>query len=101
MREEFCMRRRILLFHLLKTSDFDHLKEVYRLVLSNDTEEKPQLEPTVIYRCKDADCKAWVREDYVTTDKSCPICKGQMLRSIKHLPPAAKARKKRATSKTK
>lgn len=48
-------------------------------------EEKPQLMPTKILKCRNADCKAWVREEFAVADQVCPLCKGPMIRSIKHL----------------
>ncbi|WP_438434786.1 cold-inducible protein YdjO-related protein [Gorillibacterium sp. sgz500922] len=56
--------------------------------------DKPQLEATPIYRCKDPECKAWVREEFLPADKACPLCKGPMLKSMKHLPPSGKPKKK-------
>lgn len=57
-----------------------------------------ELKPTKILKCKNADCKAWVREEFAQADQTCPICKGPMLRSMRHLPPvqnkAVKAAKK-------
>ncbi|MEO3945424.1 cold-inducible protein YdjO-related protein [Gorillibacterium sp. CAU 1737] len=69
--------------------------------LTEEATEKPALEATPIYRCKDSDCKAWVREEFLPDDKACPICKGPMLKSIKHLPPTGKPKKKaKAAAKT-
>ncbi|GGF99951.1 hypothetical protein GCM10010916_16500 [Paenibacillus abyssi] len=65
--------------------------------MSTDAEIKPELLPTKIYKCKSPDCKAWVREEFATEQQSCPICKGPMLRSIRHLPPIGKPKKKRAS----
>ncbi|ANE45149.1 hypothetical protein SY83_00995 [Paenibacillus swuensis] len=59
-------------------------------------EEQPVLTPTPIYRCKDPACKAWVREEYLPADQKCPMCKGPMSRSMKHLPALTKGKKKRA-----
>jgi hypothetical protein len=48
---------------------------------------KPELAPMPIWRCNNSDCKAWIREE-LTSERSpdCPLCKGKMIRSIKHLP---------------
>ncbi|MFB9328996.1 cold-inducible protein YdjO-related protein [Paenibacillus aurantiacus] len=51
-----------------------------------EEQDKPKLVPTKIYKCKDAECKAWVREELATAEPTCPICKGPMHRSIRHLP---------------
>ena len=57
-----------------------------------------ELKPTKILKCKNPECKAWVREEFAQPDQTCPICKGPMLRSMRHLPPVqnkvAKAPKK-------
>ncbi|TYP79581.1 cold-inducible protein YdjO-related protein [Paenibacillus methanolicus] len=51
-----------------------------------EEQDKPKLVPTKIYKCKDAECKAWVREELAAAEPVCPICKGPMHRSIRHLP---------------
>lgn len=43
-----------------------------------------------ILKCKNAECKAWVREEFATPGQNCPICNGPMLRTMKHLPPLVK-----------
>lgn len=49
--------------------------------------DKPDLIPVIIYRCKNQECKAWVREEMAeSSEPECPLCKGTMIRSIKHLP---------------
>ncbi len=58
--------------------------------MQQNNEQKPELKPTVIWKCRDASCKAWVREDFATgTYPPCPICKGETIRSYKHLPAVA------------
>ncbi|MFC0216485.1 cold-inducible protein YdjO-related protein [Paenibacillus chartarius] len=63
---------------------------------------KPELAPVPIWRCRRQDCKAWVREELASSSQpSCPICKGEMIRSMKHLPKLVKkhkAQKKKAPS---
>lgn len=49
-------------------------------------EEKPKLKPTKIFKCKNPECKAWVRDEFAATEQACPICKGPMSRSMRHLP---------------
>jgi len=52
-------------------------------------QEKPDLKPTKIWKCKNPECKAWVRDEFAHADEetpACPICKGSMLRSMRHLP---------------
>ena len=53
-----------------------------------ETEAKqPETTPVPIWRCRNSTCKAWVREELAASDSpECPICKGPMVRSIKHLP---------------
>ncbi|MFD1956700.1 cold-inducible protein YdjO-related protein [Paenibacillus thailandensis] len=41
---------------------------------------------TKIWRCKNQECKAWVRDEFSSDNPSCPMCKGPMGRSIRHLP---------------
>ncbi|QAY68302.1 hypothetical protein ET464_01935 [Paenibacillus protaetiae] len=45
-----------------------------------------KLIPTKIWRCKNQDCKAWIRDEFISTDPLCPMCKGPMGRSMRHLP---------------
>jgi len=71
-----------------------HEGEITLSLTEQEGTEKPQLEATPIYRCKDPGCKAWVREEFLPGDKACPLCKGPMLKSIKHLPPSGKPKKK-------
>ena len=73
---------------------------------------KPELAPVPIWRCRSAECKAWVRDELVAepppkrtrakkgakaaepapvvraaaVEPTCPLCKGPMLRGMKHLP---------------
>ncbi|WP_337588336.1 cold-inducible protein YdjO-related protein [Paenibacillus gorillae] len=47
---------------------------------------KQKLLPTKILKCKNPECKAWVRDEFASSEQSCPICKGPMARSMKHLP---------------
>ncbi|WP_281889149.1 cold-inducible protein YdjO-related protein [Paenibacillus sp. YYML68] len=62
---------------------------------STAAEVKPELKPTVIWRCKDAECKAWVREEFAPDPyPPCPLCKGPTLRSFKHLPAMPKKAKR-------
>lgn len=71
--------------------------------MQQNDEQKPELKPTVIWRCKNASCKAWVREDFANgTYPPCPICKGETIRSYKHLPPLSikKPRRSKKASPT-
>lgn len=53
--------------------------------------EKPDLQPVPIWRCKDKACKAWIRDELSTSESpACPICSGPMGRSMKHLPKLVK-----------
>ncbi|WP_248925133.1 cold-inducible protein YdjO-related protein [Paenibacillus hamazuiensis] len=61
---------------------------------------KPEYTPVPIWRCQNADCKAWVREELAASpNPGCPLCSGKMVRSYKHLPKlvkkAASTRKKK------
>jgi len=40
-----------------------------------------------ILKCRNKDCKAWVREEFASAGQACPLCGGPMLRTMKHLPP--------------
>ncbi|MBP1963617.1 cold-inducible protein YdjO-related protein [Paenibacillus aceris] len=54
-------------------------------------EQKPEVEQIEIWKCKEADCKAWVRKEFVTEAlPTCPLCKNPMIRSYKHVPVTAK-----------
>ncbi|AJY76704.1 cold-inducible protein YdjO-related protein [Paenibacillus beijingensis] len=54
--------------------------------MSTSEETKPKLLPTKIWKCRNAECKAWVREEFAVESQVCPLCKGPMLRSMRHLP---------------
>ncbi|URN93877.1 MAG: hypothetical protein NAG76_18925 [Candidatus Pristimantibacillus lignocellulolyticus] len=54
------------------------------------TNTTSELKPTKILKCKNAECKAWVREEFAQEDQTCPICKGPMMRSMRHLPAVQK-----------
>ncbi|KIL38666.1 hypothetical protein SD70_25185 [Gordoniibacillus kamchatkensis] len=64
------------------------------------TASKPDLSPVQIWRCRSSSCKAWVRAELAAGAKpSCPLCQGEMIRGIKHLPKLVtkvKAQKKKA-----
>jgi hypothetical protein len=64
-----------------------------------EEEEKPALEPTPVYRCKDPSCKAWLREEFLPEDNTCPMCSGELVRSIKQLPPVPKKSRKAAAKR--
>jgi len=52
---------------------------------------KPELHPVPIWRCRDAACKSWVREELAASAApACPVCGGVMGRSIRHLPKLVK-----------
>ncbi|MHA7963294.1 cold-inducible protein YdjO-related protein [Paenibacillus sp. CAU 1782] len=53
--------------------------------IAGDT--KSDLKPTKIWKCKNRECKAWVRDEFAATEQQCPLCKGPMHRSMRHLPP--------------
>ncbi|WP_051620257.1 cold-inducible protein YdjO-related protein [Paenibacillus sp. UNC451MF] len=54
---------------------------------TQDTELQPELQQVEIWKCKEATCKAWIRKEFVTeAQPSCPLCKGDMVRSYKHVP---------------
>ncbi|MBO9597779.1 MAG: hypothetical protein J7559_08170 [Cohnella sp.] len=55
---------------------------------------KPDLAPVPIWRCRDQACKAWIREELADSPSPvCPMCKGTMVRGIKHLPKLIKKHK--------
>lgn len=55
-----------------------------------------KLSAVKILKCKNSECKAWVREEFATPGQNCPICNGPMLRTMKHLPPLQKKIKSQA-----
>jgi len=65
---------------------------------------KPEVEAVPIWRCRSKECKAWIRDELVAgaAEPGCPLCKGSMIRGIKHLPKLVKKikspRKKAETS---
>jgi hypothetical protein len=55
---------------------------------------KPEVTPVPVWRCRDNECKAWIREELTSSpNPDCPLCKGTMIRSIKHLPKLVKKHK--------
>ena len=58
--------------------------------MSVDT-AKPDLQAVPIWRCKNKECKAWIRDELASSKSpACPICSGPMGRSMKHLPKLVK-----------
>jgi hypothetical protein len=58
---------------------------------SDANKAKPDLAPVPIWRCKNKECKAWIREEMAASPTpSCPLCKETMIKSIKHLPKLVK-----------
>ncbi|WP_233567098.1 cold-inducible protein YdjO-related protein [Cohnella endophytica] len=54
---------------------------------SDKVSDKADLTAVPIWRCVDKECKVWVREEMAASDTpECPMCKGKMIRGIKHLP---------------
>ncbi|MCR8634323.1 MULTISPECIES: cold-shock protein [Paenibacillus] len=52
-----------------------------------DEEQKQELEQIEIWKCKQPECKAWTRKEFVKEDlPDCPLCKNPMVRSYKHVP---------------
>lgn len=43
--------------------------------------------PVFIWRCRNPDCKAWIREEMADADHpDCPLCGGETIRSVRMLP---------------
>jgi hypothetical protein len=56
--------------------------------------DKPDLSPVPIWRCVNKECKVWVREEMASSGApECPMCKGSMIRGMKHLPKLIKKHK--------
>ncbi|WP_246042205.1 cold-inducible protein YdjO-related protein [Cohnella pontilimi] len=56
--------------------------------------EKPETSPVPIWRCRNRECRAWIREELAASPSpECPMCKGSMIRGIKHLPKLIKKHK--------
>nr|WP_256257459.1 MULTISPECIES: cold-inducible protein YdjO-related protein [unclassified Paenibacillus] len=71
------------------------------LNLEKQEAPKAELKPTVIWKCKDSSCKAWVREEFSPAPyPACPLCSGPTIRSYKHLAAVSLAKKPRKTKKT-
>ncbi|MDF2961994.1 MAG: hypothetical protein K0S39_3729 [Paenibacillus sp.] len=55
---------------------------------------KPEVFPVPVWRCRNKECKAWVREELTSSPTpGCPLCNEAMIRSIKHLPKLVKKHK--------
>lgn len=52
----------------------------------NESNESEVLSAVPILRCTDRECRAWIREELASSTEECPICKGDMIRGMKHLP---------------
>ncbi|MFH5184969.1 cold-inducible protein YdjO-related protein [Paenibacillus sp. TAB 01] len=48
--------------------------------------KKADLAPVPIWRCRNNECKSWIREEMAPPSPVCPLCSGAMIKSIKHLP---------------
>ncbi|RXT03596.1 cold-inducible protein YdjO-related protein [Ammoniphilus sp. CFH 90114] len=63
-------------------------------MLSQDT-SKPNTVPVPIWRCRNKECKAFIREEMASSPSpACPLCNGPTIRSMKHLPELVKKYKK-------
>jgi hypothetical protein len=61
---------------------------------------KPELTLVPIWRCRNKECKAWIREELSNPESpECPLCRGAMVRSLKHLPKLAKKVKSQKKAK--
>jgi hypothetical protein len=60
--------------------------------LQTEEAQKPELSPVPIWRCQSKECKAWIRDELNASDSNpdCPLCRGNMIRGIKHLPKLVK-----------
>ncbi|UJF35823.1 cold-inducible protein YdjO-related protein [Paenibacillus hexagrammi] len=59
-----------------------------------ENSQSQEVTPVPIWKCKNTECKAWVREELASSSTpECPMCKGPMIRSIKHLPKLVKKHK--------
>ncbi|CAM3619384.1 cold-inducible protein YdjO-related protein [Marinicrinis lubricantis] len=55
--------------------------------MDTETSPKPEVAPVPIWRCRNNECKAWMRKEMSDDDSpGCPLCGGPMLRGIRHLP---------------
>jgi hypothetical protein len=71
------------------------MKEEERLEKTTSEEQTEELQQTQIWKCTDANCKAWSRDEFVTeASPACPLCKKPMVRSYKHIPIISKKFKK-------
>ena len=60
-----------------------------------------KLTPVEVWRCKSPECKAWIRNELTAgPNPACPLCKGPMIRSIKHLPELINKVKRQKKEKT-
>lgn len=65
------------------------MREVFILLQTDII--KPEVAPVPVWRCRNSECKAWVREELASPPSpNCPLCKGTMIRGIKHLPQLVK-----------
>ena len=67
--------------------------------MTTSEDNKPELKPTKILKCRNKECKVWVRDEFAEAEQSCPICKGPMIRSIKHLAPVVNKIKRQPRKK--
>ncbi len=59
--------------------------------MQNETRPQEDVTPVPIWRCRNSDCKAWLREEMASSaSPECPLCKGTMIRGMKHLPKLVK-----------
>lgn len=66
------------------------------MATSASEQQTQELQQIEIWKCKQADCKAWVRKEFVTEEQpACPLCKTQMVRSYKHVPVTTKKANKK------
>ncbi len=49
-------------------------------------EPAPIIENTVVYACEADSCNGWMREEFATADRSCPLCNSGMKQEVRELP---------------
>ncbi|ALS22955.1 MULTISPECIES: cold-inducible protein YdjO-related protein [Paenibacillus] len=58
---------------------------------STSEAQTQEMKEIQIWKCKDSECNAWIRDEFVTeAAPSCPLCSSMMEQSKKQVPLAVK-----------
>ncbi|WP_110927872.1 cold-inducible protein YdjO-related protein [Bacillus massiliglaciei] len=52
----------------------------------NSEEPEVIIENTIVYACESDSCNGWMRKEFVTDNRNCPMCGSELLEETRELP---------------